>query len=186
MKQFFDKFNNLKGAKFIGINGYTNKYGEVANISLNTNVSIQNAKEKDLKTLQSLSPEELESIATENTLPIDVMKVAQSEMVASAEKNLSAKMDERTNQSKGQADAYLNLCPSVKLHKDSMNVFVSGFFNDKKVIVEGEYPEKNKRVKTKCKDAITKYCDLRMAKYRQYNVGSMDQINITGSTLQFK
>jgi hypothetical protein len=185
MKAFFDKFGGLKSASFIGIENYTNKYDEVANISLLTNVDVRNAKEKDLATLKSLTPADLKDISKANDLPMDVLETALSELIASGEKNLSSDMSERTNQSKAQADAYVHLTPAVRLHKDSMNVFVSGFLNSKTVLVEGEYPQKNKRVKTICKEAIGKHCDLRMNKYRQYNVGSMDRINITGSTLQF-
>ncbi len=186
MKEFFDKFGNLKGASFIGIRNYANKYGEVADLSVIANVDIKNAKEKDLETLKALTDKDLQDIANETSLPLETLQVALTEMIASAEKNLSANMDEHTNQSKAQADAYIHLTPAVKLHKESMNVFVSGFLNNKKVIVEGEYPKRNKRVKTLCKDAIGKHVDLRMNKYRQYKVGNMDKINITGSTLSFE
>jgi hypothetical protein len=184
MKAFFDKFNSLKSASFIGINNYENSYNEVANINLLTGVDIKNAKEKDLETLKSLTKVDLEDISVSENLPVETLEKALSELIASSEKNLSENFEERSNQSKGQADAYLKLNPSVKMHKETMDVFVAGFINSKKVIQEGEYPVKNKREKTKCKDAIKKHCDLRMNKYRQYKVGKMDNINVTGSTLQ--
>ena len=198
MKEFFDRFGSLNGAKFIGINGYTNKHGEVANLTVNANVNIRNAKEKDLNTLKSLTEKDLDDITLGMFLinPPDIkeneeykklrstMDVALKELIASAEKNLSADMDERTNQSKAQTEAYIHICPSVKLHKDTMNIFVEGFLNNKTVLVEGEYPVRNKREKTKCKDAIAKHCDLSMNKYRMYNVGSMESIKMTGNTLQ--
>ena len=186
MKQFFDKFQNLKGASFIAIKNYSNKYGEIADLVVNANVSIHNAKEKDLQTLKSLTDKDLQDIANETSLPLETLQVALAEMIASAEKNLSADMNEHTNQSKAQAEAYIHLTPSVKMHKDTMNVFVSGFINNKKVIVEGEYPQRKKREKTLCKDAIGKHVGLRMNKYRQYNIGNIDQINITGETLTLK
>ena len=49
MKQFFDKFEALKGASFIGIDNYENKNGEIANLSVLTGISVLNAKEKDLE-----------------------------------------------------------------------------------------------------------------------------------------
>jgi len=184
MKSFFDKFNNLKSASFIGVNNYENSYGEVANINLLTGVNIQKAKEKDLETLKSLTETDLEDISVSENLPLETLKKALDELIKSSEKNLSENFEERSNQSKGQADAYIKLNPSVKMHKETMDVFVNGFVNSKNVIQEGEYPVKNKREKTKCKDAIKKHCDLRMNKYRQYRVGKMDNINVTGSTLQ--
>jgi hypothetical protein len=133
--------------------------------------------------LKSLTENDIKDISVAYTLPVDTLKVALSELIASAEKNLSENMDERTNQSKAQADAYISLENGVRMHKDSMDVFVAGFLNNKTVLVEGEYPTRNKREKTLCKEAIGKHCDLRMNKYRQYKVGQMDAINITGTTL---
>ena len=145
-----------------------------------------NAKEKDLNTLKSLTESDLKDIALsmKEEPSMDVMKKALEELITSAEKNLSDNMDDRTNQSKAQTEAYIHICPSVKLHKETMNVFVEGFLNNKTVLVEGEYPVRNKREKTKCKDAIAKHCDLSMNKYRMYNVGQMESIKMTGNTLQ--
>ena len=184
MKEFFDKFGNLKGASFIQVKNYRNKYDEVANINLLTNIDTTNAKKTDLQTLKSLNEEDLEDIANSENLSVDTLNVALSELIKSAEKNLSENKEDRTNQSKAQADAYVHLTPAIKMHKETMNVFVSGMVNHKEVVQKGEYPTRNKREKTKCKDAIKKHCNLRMEKYRQYNVGSIDQISITGSTLQ--
>jgi hypothetical protein len=184
MKKFFDKFGDLKGASFISIKKYINKHKEMANLVLLANVNIHNAKVKDLETLKSLTDKDLVDISKAYNLPFETLQVALSEMITSAEKNLSKDLNEHTNQSKAQADAYLHLTPAVKLHKETMNVFVSGFINSKTVLVEGTYPTVNKRVKTKCKDAIGKHVDLRMNKYRQYNIGNMDKINITGGTIQ--
>jgi len=184
MKAFFDKFNNLKSASFIGINNYENNYGEVANINLLTGVNFEKAKEKDLETLKSLNEEDLEDISKSENLSMETLKKALNELIESAKNNLSKDFEKRSNQSKGQADAYIKLNPSVKMHKETMDVYVAGFINSKQILEEGEYPVKNKREKTKCKDAIKKHCDLRMEKYRHYKVGKMNEINVTGSTLQ--
>lgn len=184
MKEFFDKFGSLSSATYIGVAGYQNKYGEIANINLLVNANVRTAKEKDRDTLKSLTEQDLKDISNSKSLSLDVLKVALSELIVSADKNLSEDKAERTNQSKAQADAYIHLSEGVRMHKESMDVFVAGFLNSKTVLVEGEYPVKNKREKTLCKDAIADHCDLRMSKYRQYKVGGMDSIKITGSTLQ--
>ena len=186
MKLFFDKFDSLKGASFIGINNYTNKFKEVSNLNVLTGVNITNAKEKDLESLKNLNRNDLDKISEKDSLDIEVLKVALDELITSGEKNLSFDRSEKTNQSIGQAEAYIHLTNSVKMHKETTNIFVTGFINNKTVLVEGEYPKTNKRIKTICKDAIKLYCGLRMNDYRQYNVGSMDNLNITGSTLQMK
>lgn len=184
MKAFFDKFSSLKSASFIGLEGYENSYGEISNLSVLVNVDTKTAKEKDLATLKAVTDADLKDIANSKNLPMDTLKVALSELITSAEKNLSENPEERTAQSKAQTDAYLHLTPAVKLHKETLNVYVTGLVNHKTVIIKGEYPTVKKREKTLCKDAIKKHCDLRMEKYRTYNIGSMEKINITGSTLQ--
>jgi len=200
MKDFFDKFQSLKSASFIGIKSYMNSYGEVADVNVLINVDTHEAKKRDLATLKSVTPADLDDIANSMTLshiyhadPKDgdefkkvraTLDIALSELIESAEKNLSENKEDRTKQSQAQTDAYIHLTPSVKMHKESMDVYVTGFLQSKKVLVEGEYPERNKREKTKCKDAIKKHCSLRMDTYRPYKVGQMDKINITGDTLQ--
>lgn len=179
MKKFFDKFGSLKGASFIGIRGYCNKNGEVADLSVLVNFDYHKAQEKDLDTLKSLDENDLNDIAVSNDLPISTLKIAHNELIESGEKNLS---DEKTNQSIAQRDAYIHLTPGVKMHKETCNVFVYGYVNSKTIKVHGEYPARNKRVKTICKEAIKHHCNLRLNKYRQYNIGEMDKLNISGST----
>jgi len=186
MKDFFDKFGGMRSASFIGIKGYENQHGEVADINLLVNVDVTEAKKKDLNTLKSVTEADLETISGEKNLPMATLKVALAEMIASGEKNLSSDKSKRTNQSVAQADAYLHLTPAVRMHKETMNVHVAGFLQEggKTVLVEGVYPVRNKREKTLCKDAIAYHCDLRMKKYKQYKIGQMDAIKVTGSTLQ--
>jgi hypothetical protein len=181
MKKFFDKFGNLNGAKFVGIRNYTNKNGETANLSILVNFSTENAKRKDLSTLKSLTVEDLMDITIANELPLETVEIALAELIKSAEKNLTE--DDKTVQSIAQADAYIHLTSGVKMHKETMNVFVIGLVNSKTILVHGEYPATNKRIKTKCKDAIKKHCSLTMSKYRQYNVGNMNEIAISGTSI---
>jgi len=222
MKAFFDKFDSLKGASFIGIEGYTNKNGEVANIGLLTNISTMNAKVRDLCKLKNVTEIDLVTYSSEKKISLDVFKVALFELIESGEKNVisdfcfwikgqdnKAKKIEKfckltnigidvvllsieqskseniaTAASQAQTNAYIHLTNGVKLHKDTMNVHVFGFFNSKTVIVPGVYPTKNSRDKTIAKDYITKVTKLRMTDYRQYNLGNAETIKINGTTLQ--
>jgi len=88
MKAFFKKFDSLKGASFIGIEGYTNKNGETANINLLTNVSIMNTKVRDLCKLRNITENDLVSYSEAKGIKLEVFKVALSELLASGEKNV--------------------------------------------------------------------------------------------------
>lgn len=184
MKDFFKKFDGLKGAAFIGIKEYLNSHGEIANINLLTNISTMNAKKKDLTKLVCVTVEELTSLSEKSGISLDVFKTALSEMVASAEKNVSSDMSDHTASSIAQADAYYHLTKGVKIHKETMNLFIDGFLKHKEVLVKGEYKTVNSREKTIAKDLIGKSCKLRMNDYRQYNLGNAEQIVVNGSTLQ--
>lgn len=184
-KQIFDKFDSLKSASFIGIKGYKNQYNEIADITLNVNVSIESTKRKDLQTLEALKESDLNTIAEKCSQPVELVKAALDELLTSAKKNLSENIEERTTNSQAQTDSYIILTDGLKLHKDSLEVFVYGFQNQKKVIQEGDERKPTKKQnKTICKDAIKKYCDLRMEKYRTYKLGQIDSLKITGDTIQ--
>ena len=187
MKDFFDKFGSLNGAKYIGIKGYMNRYGEIADVRVNVNISSFEAKSKDVDSLKAVTQADLVTISEEENYPLDVMEKALANLIARGEKNISEKKEDRTNQSIAQDDAYIYLTKGVKMHKETMIVFVVGLMKDKNVRVDGVYPEKGedtRRILTKCQDAIKKHCDLRMLKFREYEVGQMDAIKISGDTLQ--
>jgi len=179
-------FNTMKSAEFVGIKGYTNKQNEVADLVILTNINWTNAKEKDLSTLKSLTDADLSDIAAQYSLPVETLKVALAELIDSAEKNLSEDLNEHTAQSVAQVDTYIHLTPAIKLHRETLEVYVCGMVNNKTVLVPGEYKTVNKREKTLCKEAITKHCDLRAGKYREYKIGQMERFTITGQTIQMK
>jgi len=91
-----------------------------------------------------------------------------------------------TNASQAQTDAYIHLTNGLKLHKETMNVHVYGFFQSEKVNPDqpGEFKSVASRDKTIAKDYISKQAKFRMLKYRQYDLGNIDQIKIEGTTLQ--
>jgi hypothetical protein len=186
MNDFFRKFESLNGASFVGIRSYVNKFGEVANINLLTNVNTMTAKVNDLAKLKAFTEDQLVEmmVAKKTKILFSVFKVALSELIASGEKNVSSEPSQHTAQSQGQADAYIHLCPGVKLHKDTLNIFISGFLKNKKVLVKGVYPIVNSRDKTIAKDLISSHLKLRMNDYRQYNLGNAEELIVKGSSLQ--
>lgn len=184
MKPLFDKFNNLSGAQFIGIKNYASSTtGEVSNFTILTHYSIMEAKKKDLNTLESLTFTDVEDIAEAKELDKVVVFEALTELIASARKNLSENLEDRTTNSQAQTDAYLHIGKSLKINKTSMDVYVVGMVINKQVVTPGEYKKVNSRPKTIAKKAIAKHCDLRMNKYRNLKVGQAEKINVDGSTL---
>ena len=186
-KVLFQKLKSLKGGEFAGIQGYTAKTsGEVANHTVNLAISVQNAKLKDLATLQSADAEAVvEEISATENIALEICRAALSEMRESAVKNVGS-FDQRTNQSKGQSDAYITHhdYPSIRIHKDTMEVHIFGMANQKKVIKAGTYKKVNSSAKTIAKKLITKRLGLRAGKFRTFVVGHIDRIRIQGTTIQ--
>ena len=184
-KKFFGQFENLKGASFIAINNYLAKgSGELANHVVNVNISVQNAKEGDLNRLKACTDEDLRMIEKSSGIDIDTLKISLSEMLVSAEKNLSANIEDRTNQSKGQTEAYIHLTPAIRLHKETLEIHIFGQKISKVVLVKGEYKTVNSSPKTLGKKAITKHLDLRAGKYQSFICGRIDTVKVSGETIE--
>lgn len=172
----FNKFNELSGAKFVGINGYLNKKGELSNQTINCNISVENAKISDLATLENFDVSNFDNI--------ELAKTALSELVESAKKNLAKDVADRSVSSQAQTNAYIPLGKGLKINKETGALHITGFAHSKTILVEGEYPTTNKREKTVIKDAIKKEADLKMNKYRSFIFQNADELIVTGDTIQ--
>ena len=186
MENLFNKFQELKSPSFISINNYENSNNELSNYTIIANASVENAKKKDLDSLKNCSLETLQKISKEKNLNQETLKTALSELISSAEKNLNTDLEKRSNQHKGQIDSYINVCPSIRLHKESVKLHISGFQKSKKILKEGQYPKTNKREKTLCKEAIKKELNLRMIKYRSFHLDKIKNVKITGDTINIQ
>jgi len=184
-KQFINSFQSLKGASFISINNYLSKTsGEVANHTVNVNISVQNAKETDLQRLQNCNESDLLAISKASKIDLETVKQAHAEMLASAEKNLSANPLERTQQSQAQTDAYIHLTPAIRLHKETLEIHIFGQAIAKVVLKADEYKQVNSSQKTLAKNAIKKHLDLRADKFRDYVLKLADSVKVNGSTIE--
>lgn len=181
MSNLMEKFASLKGAKFVGINGYTNKQGEVSNQIINCNVSVENAKKADLETLKNFPASQLNEIAKKVGADKETALKAIEELIVSAERNLTS--DNRTASSIGQTDAFTQLGKGIKFHNETGDLYITGFANNKTVLVEGEYKKVNSAPKTLVKKAVNK--TLKMSKFRSFKLSNIGrELHVTGSTVQ--
>lgn len=184
-KRFLDKFNSLNGASFIGLRKYVSQKNEIANFRIDVNFSIQEAKRKDFESLKSVTDNDLKDISFASKIAIDVLKTSLSEMLVSAEKNLSEKLSDRTAQSQAQTLAYIPLAPGVKLHPESLAIHIFGMVIKKDILQYGdEYEPVNSSAKTLGKKAITKHLDLRAGKFRNFIVANMESLRVSGTEIE--
>lgn len=185
MKNLFNSFDNLNGAKFIRINNYLAKTsGEVANHTINVGVSVLTAKETDLNRLKNCTDSDLQMISKASGYDFETCKIALNELTIAAEKNLAKDIADRSAQSQAQTNAFEQLTEngSLKLHKDSLAIHIFGMAINKEVLVKGEYKVVNSSNKTLAKKAIGSHLDLRASKFRTFILSGANSVKLSGET----
>jgi hypothetical protein len=176
----------LKGAKFVSLKGYKSENGEIADFVINTNISVMEAKKKDLETLQNCNVETLKVIKrnTAKNIALDIYELAYAEMLESATKNVSENKEDRTVASQAQTDAYEHLTAGLKVCKSTDEVHIFGMVDQKNIIEAGEYKTVNSNDKTLAKKAITKQLNLRAGKFRTFKVLNCGEAKVNGETFE--
>ena len=179
-----ERFNSLNGAKFVGVNVHRNeKTNEIANFVVNTNIKVNNAKEKDFNKLKSLTDKDLQIISERKNLPLDMLSIRFDKMIERQQRNLNPDLNKRTKQSQGQTNAYVEIAKGIVMHKVSGDVYISGFKVSKKVLVKGEYKKVNHGTEWYCGHAIEEYCEFRMRNFLRIKLGNVYQLKVAGDTI---
>lgn len=194
--KFFEKFNN-KGVQFVAIKEYVAKTtGEVSNFTINVGLSVEKAKQRDLKKLQSCDENQLKTIAKNIGIEFETCKKALNELTASAIKNLNPDIKKRSAGSQAQTNAYKTLCNGLKvLSSDYENLlfgrtnqitgYVFGQRISKTVLIKGTYKTVNSSAKTIAKNEIKKALNLTSHKFRNFIIPNITAANLQGETLEF-
>lgn len=166
VKQIVANFTEIKGGLFVGIREYTTKAQEVANHVINVNFSYGKAVENDVKKLQDATNEDVMNIVSKFSVDADLVKQAIEKLLGNFIKNQNK--ETQSNQSKAQNEAYINICPSIKMNKETKNFHIYGLRVSKNILVEGEYKEVKSRPLTIAQNAVKKYFDFTTTKYKNY------------------
>ena len=183
IKRIIALFTVLHGASFVGIKGYISKTtGEVSNHLVNVNFSYLNAVKKDLKALNESTLKDVESIEKLGFNSELIIK-AILKLKFSFEKNLNP--DTKSNQSKGQINAYTPICNSMKLHIESGKIHIYALSVSKEILTKGTYKKVNSRELTLCQNAVKKYFNFSTSKFRQFIVDekNLSGVNVSGNKL---
>lgn len=158
------------GVSFVSIKGYKNSFGEVSNNLVNVGASLENAKNKDIETLQSLD------VTTLNGDSI-LLETARVELI-----NSFIKPNE--NRSQGQINAYTIVAKGIKVHNETGEIYIFGLRQSKKIIEQGVYPIVNSKPLTLAKNELRK--ELKSNKFTQYKLSSTATIKMNGEELIFE
>ena len=161
---------SITGVTFVSIRNYTNSHNEVSNNLVNVGASYENAKRKDIETLENLNVSEHSFKSTP-----DLIEEARIELIKAF-----LKPDE--NRSQGQINAYTQIVPGVKVHNETGVLYVYGYRENKTTLKQGEYKEVKSKPLTIAKNELRKL--LRTGKFTQYALEIGNEIKANGNTLE--
>lgn len=187
IKRILTNFAELNGAKFVGIKRYVAKTsGEIANHVINANFNYGNAVEKDLTKLYALTENDIKAISENTNVDQTIVLDAINALIISFEKNQND--ETKSNQSKAQSDAYINITNSIKLNIESRQLHIYALAVSKQIIKKGEYKTVNSRPLTIAKNAVKKYCDFTTSKYRNFIIDEnmLSGVNVSGEQITIR
>ncbi len=172
--QFVNELKNSKMWSFVGVKEYANKYGEIANHTININFNYGKMKEKETEVLNNVSLDELQLLSNENEIELDVFIQAKNELMSVEKKRSDA-----------QKDAYTYVANGIKYHNDTGELFLKGMAHTKVVLQEGNYPPPGKsNPKTIAKKIISKKYGLKtQTEFRYIKIDFVRKFNFDKETL---
>jgi hypothetical protein len=164
---------SLTNVTFCSVKNYTNEKGELSNYLINIGVNYATAKQKDIDFLTNLDVTSMEW----NCPMIDIIR-AKQELITSLETPSETR-------SQAQKDAYIHINEALKIHVDTMKLYVFGSKVKKTIIEEADYGADTRKPLTKAKDELRKL--MKSAKYRQF-IFKLDGMSIktNGEELVFE
>jgi len=183
--QTFVSVKNIKGTSFVGVRNYSNKEGEISNQTFIVGINYNNLLKNDLLKLQQFDINTLKT-----SIDIETLKTALNELISSLETRLLSEENKAQllsegnstlNRSKGQQDAYIHLAKGLKLQDN--NLYIYGLMVRKQIIQPIEYKQVKSNDKTIAKNIIKKGANLQETKYKQFKLGNLETLKISGITI---
>jgi hypothetical protein len=164
---------SLTNVTFCSVKGYVNDKGELSDYLINIGVNYQTAKQKDIKFLSELDVTTMEW----NCPMVDIIK-AKTELLESL-------INPSPARSQAQKEAYIHINEALKVHTDTLELYVFGSKVKKTIVEAVDYGADTRSAKTKAKDEIRKL--MKSTKYRQFKfkLNGM-RMRTNGEELQFE
>jgi len=148
---------SLTNVTFCSIKNYINDKGEKSDYLINIGVNYQTQKEKDIKFLT-----ELDVFSMNWNCPIDDIVKAQIKLVENFQ-------NPNPVQSQAQKDAYIVINHALKVHADTLELYVFGSKVRKTIREAVDYGEDKRQPLTKAQDelkALLKHTKYRLFKFK--------------------
>lgn len=176
------EFSKLRpGATFLTIRGYSNNFGEIADVSVCFHVDYMNAVKRSKEIISNYNPTLMDCIG--KLYSVEDLIAARQELLKSYDQTLAGTSNPTT---KDVYDSILgadgNPINGIKLHKNQELVHLFGYRVHKRIIVEGNYKEVKSAVRTLAKNDLREKTPLnRFAQYK-LEPGRFDQIAVQNMT----
>lgn len=179
----------IKGTSFIGLQNYENAKGEISNQTIVAGITYENCLVNDFKALQDNKDKAIE-LATQkygetialkayNDLYTSLAKRLSSDEV---KENLRLQNDATILRSDAQINAYSHIAKGAKVCNDTQQLHIFGLVVKKTIVQAIEYKAVNSRELTLAKNLISKTCDFKQSKYRNF-IFDKGTVKIQGMTL---
>lgn len=145
---------SLTNVTFCSVKGYVNDKGEKSDYLINIGVNYKTQKEKDIEFLKNLDVTTMEW----NCPMVDII-VAKTKL-------LESYINPSPARSQAQKDAYIHINEALKLHADTLELYVFGSKVKKTIREAVDYGEDTRKPLTKAQDEIKQL--LKHTKYRQF------------------
>jgi hypothetical protein len=150
---------NAKG-RFVSIKGYVNSDGEISDYVIRVGISLNTLKRADRLTLQSNTFTDITKENARITLLTAVSHDPNQTKVT--------KLSEHKNY----------LCKGVYENTEKKEIYITGYIVSKRVIVPSNKKDVIKKPETIIKDEIKEELNLKLEKYRQFNLSKVSSIVI--------
>jgi hypothetical protein len=160
-----------KSTRFVSFTHQSKGTGEIARHTIRFGASIENAYRKDLAKLEKLALS-LSGVALE----------ACNELIASLRESLTKGVG--NNSAYTSADVYASIAKGVKVHKETGEIYVSGFSRAKVTLQAGVEKKVKSSEKTIAKNKLRRL--LLSGKFRQFSLPATLSARVNGKELVFE
>lgn len=169
--KLLSELTQTKSARFVSFTHQSKSSGEIARHTIRFGASIENAYRADLAKLEKLKPA-LAGVALE----------ACNELIASLRESLEKGIG--NNSAFTGADTYVSIAKGIKAHKETGEIYVSGFSRSKVVIEKGAEKVTKSSAKTIEKNKLRRL--LLSGKFRQFALPATLSARVNGKELVFE
>jgi hypothetical protein len=174
---------DISGCQFIGVEGYTNKFGEVSNQVFNSGVDHKKVLAADRKKILTLQADAGKYGFLVQKHGNDLVARAFDELLKSADTCLAGE----NVRSQAQKDAYVWINGGMKYCIATGKLMIFGQKVSKTVLVPGKYPVVNSRKLTLAKNDIKQLARIKGDDYRQFIIDTeiISGVNVGGKKITF-